>query len=76
MGSLEAMGLGAVEIISVVVSIGILYLMDKIVTYEDNPSSVIVLKNGAFAYFVWVILLVWTLLIANDMTSTFIYFQF
>ena len=75
-GSLEAMGLGAVEIISVVVSIGILYLMDKIVTYEDNPSSVIVLKNGAFAYFVWVILLVWTLLIANDMTSTFIYFQF
>mgnify|MGYP003292816548 CR=1 FL=1 len=51
--------------------------MDGLVTYEGvGEGSAALSKNGAFIYFVWIILIVWTLLISNDMISTFIYFQF
>jgi D-alanyl-lipoteichoic acid acyltransferase DltB (MBOAT superfamily) len=75
--TLSAMGLGTVEIITTVLSILILTKIDKMLTYGDEPDgSDVLTKDGAFIYFVWIILFAWGLLLSKDMMSTFIYFQF
>ncbi len=75
--TLSSMGLGITEIILALSSFIVLLLIDRMLTYSDaEDSSAVLVKNGAFIYFVWVIFIVWALLLSKDMISTFIYFQF
>lgn len=75
--SLSAMGIDLSRLALIVASVAILIIIDRLVKYEDeDPGSHLLVKNGAFIYFVWAILMFWILLIANDMISTFIYFSF
>ena len=74
---LSAMGLSPTALAAVILSIAILIIIDRLVTYEgEGDSSAVILKNGAFVYIITAILVCWLLLISNDMISTFIYFQF
>ena len=76
-GTLSSMGLGAAEVVTTVLSILTLIMIDSLVRYEDTADgSEALTKNGAFVYFVWIILFAWGLLLSKDMMSTFIYFQF
>lgn len=73
----QDMGLSLEFILLAIFSLVILFFLDKIITYDTldgNPDAT--LKNGAFVYFVWAIVIVWCLLLSKDMISTFIYFQF
>ena len=71
------MGLDPVAIVTAALLILTLVMIDKLLTYDDAPDgSDVLTKNGAFIYFVWIILFVWGLLLSKDMMSTFIYFQF
>ena len=75
--TLEVMGLDAVAIITTTLSILILIMIDRLLVYGDEQDGSLTLtKNGAFVYFVWIVMFCWMLLLSNDMTSTFIYFQF
>lgn len=75
--TLGALGLDLAGILTVVLSLGTLYLLDKMLDYEDeNPASEIMVKSGAFLYIIWAVLMCWMLLFSKDMMSTFIYFQF
>ncbi len=73
-----AMGITPVNALLVIVSVAVLVICDRFLTYEDtdDSSSFFMLKQGAFIYFIWVILICWALLLSKDMSSTFIYFQF
>ena len=76
-GTLSAMGLDPVAIVTTVLSILTLVMIDKMLVYGDTPDgSDVLIKNGAFVYFIWIILFAWGLLLSKDMMSTFIYFQF
>ncbi len=76
-GTLSAMGLSGTAIVTTVLSILTLIMIDSLLKYEDTPDgSEALTKNGAFVYFVWIILFAWGLLLSKDMMSTFIYFQF
>ena len=75
--TLGIMGLGAIDILLCVLSILTLIMIDRLLTYDDSSDgSEVLVKNGSFIYFVWVIMLVWLLLLSRGMDSTFIYFQF
>lgn len=71
------LGLTAVSLLTVLVSLALLWILDHLVVYgEGRDGSAALTKNGAFVYIVWCILLVYMLLLATDKVSTFIYFQF
>lgn len=74
----SSMGITPVNAALVIVSIAVLVICDRLLTYEDtdDSSSFFMLKQGSFIYFIWVILILWALLLSKDMSSTFIYFQF
>lgn len=73
----ELMGLGVVPIILTICSIGVLLVIDHMLTYDgDGDGSAALTHSGAFVYFVWIILFVWTLMLSKNMASTFIYFRF
>ena len=75
--AMSALGLTVPGALLVCVSILVLIIMDNLITYEgEGDGSDIITKNGAFIYVVWIIFIIWTLLLSNDMISTFIYFQF
>ncbi|MBQ8720398.1 MAG: MBOAT family protein [Clostridia bacterium] len=75
--TLGIMELGLVGILTTVASYLILLIIDRMLAYEDSgDGSAMLTKNGAFIYFVWIIMFAWALLLSKDMTSTFIYFQF
>ena len=75
--TLGIMELGTVGILTTLASFFILLIIDRMLAYEDTPDgSSMLTKNGAFIYFVWIIMFAWALLLSKDMTSTFIYFQF
>jgi hypothetical protein len=75
--TLGIMELGIVGILTTLASFFILLIIDRMLAYEDTPDgSSMLTKNGAFIYFVWIIMFAWALLLSKDMTSTFIYFQF
>ena len=77
LATFSAMGLNATAIITTVLSILTLIVLDSLLHYEDAPDgSDVLTKNGAFIYFIWIILFAWGLLLSKDMMSTFIYFQF
>ncbi len=74
---LLTMGLDPITLATVIISIIILIIIDRLVTYEGvGDSSHVLVRGGAFVYIVWAVLLCWLLLISHDMISTFIYFQF
>ena len=76
-GTFSAMGLDLTAIITTALSILTLIMIDSLIRYEDTPDgSDILTRNGAFVYFIWLILFAWGLLLSKDMMSTFIYFQF
>ena len=71
------LGLTLVPILTVAVSLVLLWLLDRLVVYgEERDGAALLIKDGAFVYVVWAILLVYMLLLATDKVSTFIYFQF
>ena len=75
--AMTTLGLSLSGLILIIVSIFVLLIMDNLVTYEgEGDGSDVIIKKGAFIYVVWIIFIVWTLLLSNDMISTFIYFQF
>ena len=75
--TVTSMGLDLPTALLIVASIAVLIFIDRMLKYEDAPdSSDVLTRSGAFVYFVWIVLLCWTLLLSKDMISTFIYFQF
>ena len=71
------MGLTLVGALTVLFGILALLLIDHLIHYEDGgDGSDALVKNGAFIYVIWVILLLWVLLLSKGLSSTFIYFQF
>lgn len=75
--ALAAMNLGAVSILTCVLSILTLIMIDRVLKYEDDEGgSYLLVKNGSFIYFVWIIMFAWAILLSQDIASTFIYFQF
>lgn len=73
---LSSMGLGAVEIATVLVSLATLLIVDRLVSYDERDGSDALIHRGAFVYFIYYIMLVWLLLLSKGIASTFIYFQF
>ena len=75
--TISAMGINVTTALLMLVSVILLFLIDRMLTYDDSPDGSDVLTSRCgFVYFVWVILLCWALLLSKDMISTFIYFQF
>ena len=75
--TLDMMGLDIVAILLCVSSIIVLYVIDRMHVYGEEPDgSGMLVRRGAFVYFIWIVLIAWTLLLSKDMASTFIYFQF
>ena len=75
--TLTTMGLDITAILMTALSIASLVMMDRLLSYQDNnPSSTVLTKNGAFIYLIWIVMFAWGLLLSKDMVSTFIYFQF
>ena len=71
------LGLSLVTALTVIVALVLLWLMDRLVVYgEEKDGSAALIKDGAFVYIVWSVLLVFMLLLATDKISSFIYFQF
>ena len=75
--TLAKMELSVANIITCIMSIITLVMIDRMLKYEDSQDgSEILVKNGSFIYYVWIIIFSWAILLSKDMASTFIYFQF
>ncbi len=75
--TLTLMDLNIINILTCVFSIWTLVLIDRMLKYEDAADgSDVLVRNGSFIYFVWIIIFSWAILLSKDMASTFIYFQF
>ena len=75
--TLAAIKLDTVAIVTTVLLILTLYMIDKLLTYDDRPDGSFVLtRGGSFVYYVWMIMFVWVLLLSIGTGGTFIYFQF
>ena len=75
--TLEIMHFGLAGILTTVAAILTLLIIDRMLTYDDfRDGSAMLVKNGSFVYFVWIIMFAWALLLSKGMASTFIYFQF
>ena len=73
----SGMGMNLVGALTVLFAILTLTLIDRLLLYEDaDDGSDVLVKNGAFVIFIWVILFLWVLLLSKGLSSTFIYFQF
>ena len=74
--ALSAMQLDAVSILLIIFSVATMILLDRALTYDEQDGSDILVKDGAFIYYVFAIMFVWLLLLSKGQESTFIYFQF
>ena len=75
--SLDILGLTASGILLTILSIAVLYFVDRLVLHhEEKDGSRHLVARGAIVTLVWIVAFAWTYLMANDLTSTFIYFQF
>ncbi len=74
---LSGMGLDLTMMIYTVLSVVLLVVLDRILTYDGvGDDSYVLIKNGNFVYIVWAIFLAWAFLLSRGLISTFIYFQF
>ena len=75
--TLSIMGLTPAAILLTVFSILTLLVLDRLILHHDEPcGSGALVRRGVFITVTWIVIFAWTFLMANDMTSTFIYFQF
>lgn len=74
--TLGIMGLGAVELLTVLFAIVSLLFIDRLVDYSENDSADALTKNGSFVYYVYIVMIVWIFLLSRGIESTFIYFRF
>ncbi|MBQ9070970.1 MAG: MBOAT family protein [Clostridia bacterium] len=75
--TLNIMKLDTVGVLMSILSVITLIMIDNILVYEDSrDGSELLVKNGSFIYYVWMIIFAWAVLLSQDITSTFIYFQF
>ncbi len=75
--SLDVLGLDASGILLTLLSILVLCFVDRLVLHNgEKDGSANLVRRGAIITLVWIVAFAWTYLMANDMTSTFIYFQF
>ena len=71
------MGLSASGALLTVVSLVLLLFLDRLIRHHDEPAgNGALVRRGAFIAVTWMIVFAWMFLSANDLTSTFIYFQF
>ncbi len=72
-----SMGLTLTGALTVVLSLITLLFIDRLLTYDDSADgSPVLVQHGAWVYYLWAILVMWGLLLAQNLTGTFIYFQF
>ncbi len=74
--ALGAMGLNLSAILAILLSILLLFLLDRLVRYDEADDSRLLYHNGAYFYLLFVIFLSFALLLSENRESTFIYFQF
>ncbi len=75
--SLLKMGLTQMHIIMTLLLILTLFMIDKLLAYDDSADgSSVLTRGGAFVFYVWIIMFVWATLLSKSMSGTFIYFQF
>ena len=74
--ALSLMKLDTVSIFLIIFAVAAMILIDRLVSYDENDGSDAIVKNGAFIYFIFVVMLVWLILLSKGQSSTFIYFQF
>ena len=73
----SGMGLTLLRALTVVVSVLLLLLLDRLLTHGDEPDgSALYVRRGGYVYLVWIVAFAWALLLSKGMESTFIYFQF
>ena len=76
-GLLGSMDLTVTRLLLIAASIAVLIIIDRLLRYEDtDDGSDLLVRHGSFVYLTWCVLIVWALLLSQDMISTFIYFQF
>ena len=75
--TLDIMGVDLSAIVLTILSILTLMLLDRLILHHDEgDGGAVLVRRGSFIAVVWIVAFAWTYLMANDMTSTFIYFQF
>lgn len=78
--SLEALGLGAVKAVSVVLSVYLVKQLDKMIALKNHPDGSYseVTPSNALLYITlaWSIAAAWLVLLSQGGASSFIYFQF
>ena len=74
----EYMNIGVFEGLIIVLSFAIMLMLDRVLSRTDDASlnEPSITDKGGFIYVIWVVLFAWIMLIAKDMISSFIYFQF
>ena len=74
---LSLMQLNVPAIVLIVLSLVLLLLLDRLILHHDEPAGDgAFVSRFAFVAVTWIVIFAWTYLMANDLTSTFIYFQF
>ena len=74
--TLEMMGLGTVEILTVIFAVVTLFFIDRLVDYSERDSASALTANCSFVYYVYAVMLVWIFLLSRGVESSFIYFRF
>ena len=75
-GALASMQLDTVSILLVIFAVATMIVIDRALSYDEQDGSDILVRDGAFTYYVFAIMFVWLLLLSRGQSSTFIYFQF
>ena len=75
-GALASMQLDTVSILLIIFAVATMIVIDRALSYDEMDGSDILVRDGAFIYYVFAIMLVWLLLLSRGQSSTFIYFQF
>lgn len=71
------MGFDLASALTAALSVVTLIAIDRLVVYgEKTDGSPALVLRGNFAYYVWIILFCWGLLLSKNIMGTFIYFQF
>ncbi len=74
--SLGQMGISLPQALLLLCSFLLLWLLDRLVRYDEKDKSALLYQNGAFIYLLFVIFFAWAMLLSENRESTFIYFQF